>query len=590
MSATSEAILEHDLNIREATQSSADQSSSISMSRRRMTLPSIHGREDPIFKCAQTPNPDPAHGAAFIFVHGLGDTAEGLEAVADQFQRSSKLPYMHWIIPNASINHDAMTTAWYRPSSFSPFPSDRPELEDPEDEDGMLLSIAYIESLIDACIKKGIPAQRIVLGGFSQGCALSLLLDLTSKKYAGRLAGIAGLMGYVPLGKRLQDLRAHAGLPPTHGEVPVFLARGKRDILIPKRVWTQSLKALDSMGLHEGAMVVNEYDIGHSLNGPVLQDLCQWLKRVVPDLDLQEQIERITEQNATGAESTDALEHCSAGIARLSNEVRDTVATLPAHDRQIYSDAIKALSSKLQTVKTQQSRKQKFSFKNSAFKLPKNESAVSIHDAADLASQRQAKLYNDSEESSMATTPINLTSPPPERAEGASVADRQGEYVLATHETLAADIQSSVLDFSGSTLPTFRLRNITNSVIFVPQVTGPIYLEGISGSIIVAGCHQFRMHNSSKSEVYLHCASRPIIEDCHSIHFAPLPEMFAAGKTEIDNRWDQIDDFKWLRAEHSPNWSVLEANEQRGAGFWKKVKELRSHAQLSQSLATLGLP
>jgi hypothetical protein len=47
---------------------------------RRMTLPSIHGRTDPIHKAATKPTSDPAHGAAFIFLHGLGDDAQGLES------------------------------------------------------------------------------------------------------------------------------------------------------------------------------------------------------------------------------------------------------------------------------------------------------------------------------------------------------------------------------------------------------------------------------------------------------------------------------------------------------------------------------
>ena len=45
-----------------------------------MTLPSIPGREEPIYKAAVKPTSDPAHGAAFILIHGLGDTAEGLES------------------------------------------------------------------------------------------------------------------------------------------------------------------------------------------------------------------------------------------------------------------------------------------------------------------------------------------------------------------------------------------------------------------------------------------------------------------------------------------------------------------------------
>ncbi|KAK3715574.1 hypothetical protein LTR37_007062 [Vermiconidia calcicola] len=254
---------------------------------RRMTLPSINGREDPIYKAATKPCSDPAHGAAFIFVHGLGDSAEGLEPVAEQFQKNNKLSWMHWIIPNAQENREAMTTAWYRPTGFSQRP-DRPELAEEEDEEGMRKTVEYLESLIDACTRKGIPPQRIVLGGFSQGCAMGLLTDLISPKYSGKLAGIAGLMGYLPLssGHKLQQLRAGADLPPTLGEIPMFLARGQKDQLIPKRAWNQSLKELEELGLNRDAMEVHEYEgLGHGLSGMVLKDLCSWLERVVPKLE-----------------------------------------------------------------------------------------------------------------------------------------------------------------------------------------------------------------------------------------------------------------------------------------------------------------
>ena len=114
--------------------------------------------------------------------------------VADQFQKGGKLTFMNWIIPNALENRDALSTAWYTPTAFSPFAPNRPELDEDEDEKGMLESVAYIESLIDACVNKGIPPERIVLGGFSQGCAMSLLTDFTSSKYSGRLAGVVGLV------------------------------------------------------------------------------------------------------------------------------------------------------------------------------------------------------------------------------------------------------------------------------------------------------------------------------------------------------------------------------------------------------------
>ncbi|KAK4496924.1 hypothetical protein PRZ48_011373 [Zasmidium cellare] len=258
------------------------------MIKRRMTLPSDPKREDPIYKPAEQQCSDPAHGAAFILVHGLGDSAEGLEDVADQFQKNHKLTYMNWIIPNAQESRDAQTTAWYTPNSFSSYPPDRPELAPEEDEAGMRKSIAYLETLIDACTNKGIPPQRIVLGGFSQGCALSLLLDLTSSKYAGRLGGIVGLMGYLPLaaGSKIENMRAHAGLPVGHGDVPIFLARGQADQMVPNRIWQQSLKKLEALGVGKDHMEVHEYEgLGHSLSGPVLRDMCSFIERYVPKLE-----------------------------------------------------------------------------------------------------------------------------------------------------------------------------------------------------------------------------------------------------------------------------------------------------------------
>lgn len=204
--------------------------------------------------------------------------------IANQFQRHHKLPYLQWIFPNAPHNHDARQTAWYTPTSLAPTPAGRPELAEEEDEHGLRKSVRYVESLIDDLCSKGVPPSRIVLAGFSQGCALSLLTELTSR-YSGRLAGIAGLMGYLPLADRIDAMRSQAELPHAVDEVPLFLARGSKDRLIPYSKWNETLTKLKQLGLGASLEVKDYQDLGHSLSPVVLQDLLIWLEKRVPKLD-----------------------------------------------------------------------------------------------------------------------------------------------------------------------------------------------------------------------------------------------------------------------------------------------------------------
>ncbi|KAI4735151.1 alpha/beta-hydrolase [Aureobasidium sp. EXF-12298] len=245
----------------------------------------MQNQQPPLVKPAPKPATDPAHGAAIIFLHGLDDDAMGWENIATQFHQGNKLPYMQWIFPNAPHNLDARQNAWYTPSSLQPAPAGRPELAPDEDEEGLRKSVEYVESLLDDLTSRGIPPNRIVLGGFSQGCALALLTELTSR-YAGKLAGIVGLMGYLPLPETIQKLRTEAGLPHVVGHVPMFLGRGVSDRLIPRSKWTEGLNKLKELGVDDGAMMIKEYEgLAHALSPAVLQDLSKWLQRVVPQLE-----------------------------------------------------------------------------------------------------------------------------------------------------------------------------------------------------------------------------------------------------------------------------------------------------------------
>lgn len=147
-----------------------------------------------------------------------------------------------------------------------------------------MASVAYITTLIDDLAAQGIPEDRIVVGGFSQGHAMALLTGLTSKKYAGRLGGLAGLSGYLPLIEQIPQLREDAGLAKeVNDRTEVFLARGTKDMLVPKRYHRMCYEGLYGFGVKEEKVEIHEYEgMGHQMGGAELRDLCAWLEKVLP--------------------------------------------------------------------------------------------------------------------------------------------------------------------------------------------------------------------------------------------------------------------------------------------------------------------
>jgi len=111
------------------------------------------------------------------------------------------------------------------------------------------------------------------------------------------------------------------------------------------------------------------------------------------------------------------------------------------------------------------------------------------------------------------------------------------------------------------------VKNITSSLLSLgSSVGGPVHLTSVSNTTIVLSCRQFRMHEAKNVDVYLHCSSRPIIEDCENIRFAPYSNI-------PENKWDMVDDFKWLRSDASPHWSVLPPSERVEDKCWRQIED-----------------
>ncbi|KAI9841589.1 MAG: hypothetical protein M1838_003506 [Thelocarpon superellum] len=347
-----------------------------------------------------------------------------------------------------------------------------------------------------------------------------------------------------------------------------------------------------------------------------------------PRKALQDQMDRFETTAMVGGERADAVDHCLAGIARLSSEVKDASSYLPAYDQRTYSTAIKALSEKLQETRATFAPKPKFSFKTR-----KNNSAISLQDAAEMAKAQRLKVpgnpsnVSSSNESSFAPTPI-LRSPPSELNDGEtkdptllssqSAAIRKPSFsksnsvVMSNHKdvhiilpTSASNATSSssvtsirrcVIDMASPTatghpFAGLVLRSVRDSLIICGHVTGPAHVTGVEHSIVVVACRQFRMHECHNVDVYLLCASRPIIEDCTGIRFAPIPSHHVtAAEKPLSNHWDQVDDFKWLKAEHSPNWSVLAPEDRLPTDVWTDLVPGGPGVALADILArTVGI-
>lgn len=180
-----------------------------------------------------------------------------------------------------------MTTAWFSVNSFNMHGKDS-VWEQLYDRNGMLSSMDCICGLINAEVEQGVPLNRIVVGGFSQGAVISFLLGLGSR-YAGRLAGVVGLSGSMPPADVINESQ---GL--TEGSegvdedaMHIFIAHGTRDQIMPIKAFITSVEGIEnsSWGMSGGKERLEPHvyeGLGHETTGRELMDICKFLEKVVP--------------------------------------------------------------------------------------------------------------------------------------------------------------------------------------------------------------------------------------------------------------------------------------------------------------------
>ncbi len=209
--------------------------------------------------------PDPR--ASIIILHGLGADGSDFVPVAHELRLDAVGP-VRFVFPHAptrpvTINGGHVMPAWYDILGLD-------ANERREDEAGLRGSQAQVEALIAKEKSRGVAAGRIVLAGFSQGCAMALMTGL---RHAEKLAGLVGLSGYLPLAGQLEAERHDA-----NRATPIFLAHGTQDPVIPIARARQSRDVLVAAG---HAVEWHEYPMPHSVCGPEIADLDRWLLKAL---------------------------------------------------------------------------------------------------------------------------------------------------------------------------------------------------------------------------------------------------------------------------------------------------------------------
>jgi len=127
-----------------------------------------------------------------------------------------------------------------------------------------------IYDLIEHEIARGIPAERIVLAGFSQGCAMTLQTGL---RYPHRLAGLMCLSGYLPLADTIAEERHSA-----NQHIPIFMAHGRGDNVVQINRAEASRDVLQQLGY---TIEWHEYMMQHSVCAEEVDDISRWLQHVL---------------------------------------------------------------------------------------------------------------------------------------------------------------------------------------------------------------------------------------------------------------------------------------------------------------------
>lgn len=212
-----------------------------------------------LLSCVEIEPPEPAT-ASVVWLHGLGADGHDFEPIVPELGLPDTLA-VRFVFPHApsmpvTINNGYRMPAWYDILDM--------DLSRRADRAGLLASAARVAELLDRERERGIPSERIVLAGFSQGGAVGLQLALT---YPQRLAGLLALSTYFATGGDAAPTAASR-------ELPIEVHHGVFDPLVPEAMGRLTIERLRDLGY---APTYRTYPMEHAVCAEQIADIGRWL-------------------------------------------------------------------------------------------------------------------------------------------------------------------------------------------------------------------------------------------------------------------------------------------------------------------------
>eukprot|EP00239_Pterosperma_sp_CCMP1384_P002474 CAMPEP_0197851212 /NCGR_PEP_ID=MMETSP1438-20131217/17538_1 /TAXON_ID=1461541 /ORGANISM="Pterosperma sp., Strain CCMP1384" /LENGTH=282 /DNA_ID=CAMNT_0043464739 /DNA_START=162 /DNA_END=1010 /DNA_ORIENTATION=- len=213
------------------------------------------------------------HTATVIYLHGLGSSGSDIAQLVDGGALRAG-DHIKYVFPNApqrpvTLNMGAVMPAWFD------LPMLGPDMYSKIDWAGHNAAMAHLNKLIEEETKAGIPTERIVVGGFSQGGNVAVRGALAHPE---KLAGV--LINSTFLGPPLQDPQTPLTPTPANKNINALWCHGQADPMVPMQVSQMDSQVLKNVGV--SLQWLTYPGLTHSLNPDVIRDMTAFLMKHIP--------------------------------------------------------------------------------------------------------------------------------------------------------------------------------------------------------------------------------------------------------------------------------------------------------------------